>query len=269
LQVSLIVVRFSHSRSFQFTYSINNHIRSNLHNLNSVTMTSKFILVSLISLAAAQNAPLSDSTTVSVPWIGLESDSPSVFTDIYASVVTANPTATTLALACATASINCGLFPAETLVFGPSTYNLDMGDPSPESDFTATMDCVVAKSAVCKESASGTEANFPGSSTETYDAESVGTFGLIITAGADKLNFKAEATTTEAAASSATMETGSSMSGSKEQNSASTGVAVGSGSVSQTGSAAVVEATGAANAKAVVGGGLLSVAAGVIGGLLL
>lgn len=228
-------------------------------------MASKFILASFISLVAAQKG---STTTVSIPWVGMDYETLSVFTDMFASVVTANPTATTLALACAP-SMDCGLFPAETLVFGPSTYNLYMGDPSPESDFTATMDCVVAKSAVCKESAGGTEANFPGSSTTTYDAEEVATYGIVITAGADKFNVQAETTTTEAAASSATTKTVHSMSGSMAQSSASTGVAVGSGSVSPTGSAAVVESTGSANANAVVGGGLLSVAAGVIGGLLL
>jgi hypothetical protein len=229
-------------------------------------MASKLILASLISLVAAQKG---SSTTVSVPWIGIDSDMPSVFTDIVASVVTANPTATTLALHCADATVACGLFPAETLVFGPSTYNLDMGDPSPEADFTGTMDCVIAESAVCKESASGTEANFPGSSTTTYDAEDVGTYGIVVTAGAEKLNVQAETTTTEAATSRATTKIAHSMSGSVHESVASTGVAVGSGSVSQTGSAALAESTGAANANAVVGGGLLSVAAGIIGGLLL
>jgi hypothetical protein len=229
-------------------------------------MASRYIFASLISLAAAQKA----STTISVPWIGIGStDAPSVFTDFYASVITANPTATTLSLACAPESLDCGLFPAQTLVVGPSTYNINMGDPSPDSDFTATMDCVVAESAVCKESASGTEANFPGTSTTTYDADMVSTFGLVVTAGADKLNAQAETTTTEAAESSATMKSSHSVSGSKLESVASTGVAVGSGSVSPTGSGSVVESTGAADANAVVGGGLLTVVAGVIGGLLL
>jgi hypothetical protein len=226
-------------------------------------MASKFILVSLISLVAAQKDP----ATMAVPWIGVNSDVGSVFTDMYASVVTANPTATTLALACAP-SIDCGLFPAQTLVFGASTYNINMGDP--ESGFTATIDCVIAKSAVCKETAGGAEANFPGSSTTTYDAESVGTFGLLITAGVEKLSHDAEPTSTEAMTTSlATMYKSHKVSGFMEEISASTGVAVGSGSVSQTGSAALPDSTGAANAKGVVGGGLLSVAAGLIGGLLL
>ncbi|KAG9195075.1 hypothetical protein G6011_00195 [Alternaria panax] len=229
-------------------------------------MASKLVFATIISLAAAQQG---STTIISVPWIGIGStDAPSVFTEFHASVITANPTATTLSLACA-ASLDCGLFPAQTLIVGPSTYNMDMGDPSPESDFTATMDCVVAKSAVCEESASGSEANFPGSSTTTYDADMVGTFGLMITAGADKLDAQAAVTTTETSESSATTKTAQSMSGSVAESVASTGVAVGSRSVSPTGtSGSVTEATGAANANAVVGGGLLTVAAGVIGGLL-
>jgi hypothetical protein len=261
----LTVIRSSHSRSLQFSCLISNYTHSSLFKVNPVTMASKLILVSLISLVAAQKDP----ATMAVPWIGINSDVGSVFTDMYASVVTANPTATTLALACAP-SIDCGLFPAQTLVFGPSTYNINMGDPNPESDFTATMDCVIAKSAVCKETAGGTEANFPGSSTTTYDAESVGTFGLLITAGVEKLSHDAEPTSTEAMTTSlATMYKSHKVSGFMEEMSASTGIAVGSGSVSQTGSATLPDSTGAANAKGVVGGGLLSVAAGLIGGLLL
>ncbi|KAL1796006.1 hypothetical protein ACET3X_006230 [Alternaria dauci] len=230
-------------------------------------MASRFIFTSLVSLVAAQKA---STTTISVPWIGVAStDAPPVFTDFYASVITAGPTATTLSLACAS-SLDCGLFPAQTLVVGPSTYNINMGDPSPDSDFTATMDCVIAKSAVCKETAGGSEANFPGSSTTTYDAEMVGTFGVIVTAGADKLNIQAATTTTEAAGSSATSKGAHSMSGSIAESVASTGVAVGSGSVNPTGiSGYVVEATGAADANVVVGGRLLTVVAGVIGGLVL
>ncbi|KAI4689595.1 uncharacterized protein J4E88_002949 [Alternaria novae-zelandiae] len=229
-------------------------------------MASKFILVSIIGLVAAQQ---DIPATMSVPWIG-DIFEGSVLPNMVGSVVTANPTATTLALACAT-SIDCGLFPAETLVFGPSTWNLNMGDPSPESDFTATMDCVIMpESAICKETAGGTEANFPGSSTEPYSGSAVGTFELVITAGVEKLSQATEATTTDAATSTATLYKSHPMSGFVEEMSASTGVAANSGSVSQTASAAAADATGAANAKSVVGGGgLLSIAAGVIGGMLL
>jgi hypothetical protein len=215
-------------------------------------MASKILFATLISMAAAQ-------TTVSIPWIGVDPDIGSmVLDDIQASVVAANPTATTLSLGCAP-SQECGLFPAETLIYGPSTYNIYMGDPSPDSDFTGTMDCVIAK--------------IPGSSTTTYEAESVGTFGVLVTAGMDKLNVKAAAT----AAASVTSEaaaTGSGVSGSMATitSAASTKAAAaasGSASVSASASAAnisgYVEKVGAAGRNAV---GVLGVAAGVLGLLL-
>ncbi|KAI1509188.1 hypothetical protein KJE20_09190 [Pyrenophora tritici-repentis] len=198
-----------------------------------------------------------------MPWIGGDIPNGSPLTDISASIISANPTATTVSLKCAAPTVDCGLFPAEVYVFGPSTYNINMGDPSPEADFTGTMDCVIAKSAVCKESASGTEANFPGSSTETYDADDVATVGLVVTAGLEKLDFKVEASTTVDGKSSATSTAvgGSAGSMSSAQLPAST-------SVSVTGSAATPAATGAAVVNT-VGGGLLSIAAGLLGGLLL
>jgi hypothetical protein len=226
-------------------------------------MASKVLFATLIGMAAAGT-----TTTVSIPWIGEDPDVGSMFlTDIQASVVAANPTATTLSLGCAPDQ-DCGLFPAETLIYGPSTYNIYMGDPSPDSDFTATMDCVIAKSAVCKESAAGTEANFPGSSTTTYEAESVGTFGVLVTAGLERLNVKAAPT----AAASVTSEAAASRSGVSGTMATVTSSAASSGSsakasvsMSQTGSAAAASATGAAGRNAV---GVLGVAVGVLGLLL-
>jgi hypothetical protein len=225
-------------------------------------MASKILFATLISTAAAL------TTTVQIPWIGVDSDVGSMLlTDMQASVVAANPTATTLSLGCAP-SQECGLFPAETLIYGPSTYNIYMGDPSPDSDFTATVDCVIAKSAVCKESAAGTEANFPGSSTTTYEAESVGTFGVVVTAGLERLNVKA-APTAAASVTSEAAATGSGVTSSMAtvtSSAASSGsTAKASGSMSQTGSAVAASATGAAGRDAV---GILGVVAGVLGLLL-
>ena len=230
-------------------------------------MSSKLVLACLLSLAAAQNK--ASTTTISMPWIGGGEDLGPVLTDISASIISANPTATTVSLQCAPTA-ECGLFPVEIIVFGPSTYNINMGDPTPGSDFTGTMDCVVAKTAVCMESASGTEANFPGSSTETYDEDSVATVGVVVTAGVEKLNFKVDASTTVESKASATSvsASGSAESISSQQLAASTGSVKVSGSMSATGSAAAPAATGAAAVNA-VGGGLLSIAAGVLGGLLL
>ncbi|KNG49968.1 hypothetical protein DDE82_005203 [Stemphylium lycopersici] len=225
-----------------------------------------FTAFSLGLTAAAAAANDGATTTISIPWMGYTEDQLSAMSGLFeGSIVSANPTATTVSMACADQA-ECGVFPRETIVFGPSTYNMDMSDPSPDADFTGTMDCVVGKTAVCVESASGTEANFPGSSTVTYEATLVGTSGLRITAGVEKLNVKADATTeAEASATASTHPDGSR----SESLSASTGSVTPSGAASQTGSAAAPDSTGAANGNAVVGGGLLSIAAGVLGGLLL
>jgi hypothetical protein len=223
-------------------------------------MSSKLLLSTLISMVAAQT-----TTTVSIPWIGNTPELGSMLlSDMRASVVAANPTATTLSLGCAP-SQECGLFPEETIIYGPSTYNIFMGDPSPDSDFTATVDCVIKGSAVCKEWATGTEANFPGSSTSTYDPESVGTFELLVTAGLDRLNVKAATTTAAASVSSEAAATRSGVSGTMAMvtSAASSGSAAAvSGYTSQI---EVARATGAAGRNAA---GALGVAAGVFGLLL-
>ncbi|KAJ4983322.1 hypothetical protein SVAN01_11203 [Stagonosporopsis vannaccii] len=220
-------------------------------------MISTLILSTLLSVAVAQQ----DSTLV-VPLVGGDADT------IAASVVGANSEATTLALACIDS--DCGLFPAHTLIVGPSTYNVDMSDPN--TDFTATQDCVIASSsAVCMETAGGSEANFPGSSTTTYESSDVGKLTVTVTAGEDKL-----AQTGSAAASSASASQTSAQSASRSASTASITPAPGSGSaaasasVSSTGSAPAQASTaGAAINGMLFGGGFVGAAAGVFGGLLM
>ncbi|KAF1945205.1 hypothetical protein EJ02DRAFT_339139 [Clathrospora elynae] len=217
-------------------------------------MASKFILASLLGLAVAQT-----TTTINIPWIGGDAmDNPML--KMNAAIISANPSATTISLACIPDE-DCGLFPAETLVVGPSTYNIDMSDPN--TDFTATMDCVIAASAVCKETAGGSEANFPGSSTTTYDAESVATYALTVTAGAEKLSAKV----TGSLASVTSVASSGTASGTASGT--VSGTVSGTRSVSQSGSAPSATHTGAAAGNAIMGGGFLGVAAGLLGGLLL
>ena len=220
-------------------------------------MISQLFLSTMLALAAAQSP-----TTLSIP--GPEGDSDM----IAASVVSANSAATTLALFCV--EPGCGLFPAQTLVYGPKTFNMDMSDPTPGDDFTATQDCVVeASTAVCKESAAGSEANFPGSSTTTYDT--VGVYKVTVTAGAEKLTQSGEA----GASSSAASKTAAGSASSSAQTASVTpapglGSAAASASVSRTGSVAAPASTGGAAINAMVfGGGFVGAAAGVFGGLLL
>jgi hypothetical protein len=218
-------------------------------------MISTLVLSTLLSLAAAQQ-----TRTITIPTVGGDSN------NVAASVVTAANGATTLELHCVESP--CGLFPKQTLVYGPSTYNVDMSDPN--TDFTATMDCDLASStAVCRETAGGSEANFPGSSTTSYEGTDVGSATITITAGADEL---AQATSASSAAASQT----SVQSASSSAGTASITPAPGSSSTaasanaSKSGSAAASASTaGAAINALVMGGGLAGAAAGVFGGLLL
>lgn len=221
-------------------------------------MIATLILSTMLSIAAAQQ-----DSVLTVQYVGGDVDT------IAASIVTANNGATTLALGCIDS--DCGLFPAHTLVVGPSTYNVDMSDPN--TDFTATQDCVIASSsAVCKETAGGSEANFPGSSTETYDGTQIGRLTVTVTAGEEKLS----QTSSAGVSSSALAPQTSAQSVSGSASTASITPAPGSGSAtassgaSSTGSAPGQASTGGATLNGMLfGGGFVGAAAGVFGGLLL
>lgn len=145
------------------------------------------------SMAFAQQQ--GSSTVLTLPFYGYDSVS------IVGSVVSADKAATTLALACATMDSDCGLFPLQTLTFGPSTYKMDMSD----GGFTGTQDCKTsATPAICMESASGSEANFPGSSTTSYEGTDVTSFPVTVTGGLEKLSGAGAGKTTSAASSTQT-----------------------------------------------------------------
>ncbi|KAF2848730.1 hypothetical protein T440DRAFT_352983, partial [Plenodomus tracheiphilus IPT5] len=133
------------------------------------------VLLSVVGLTLAQDT----IPTITVPFIGFGNDI------LYASIVAVAAQATTIEIACDPLS-DCGLFPKETVIYGPSTYNIDMSDPN--TDFTATADCSFGSPyIVCKETAGGSEANFPGSSTSSYDADHLTSLPVSVTAGAEKL----------------------------------------------------------------------------------
>lgn len=156
---------------------------------------------------------------------------------------------------------------------------MDESDPSPGSDFTATQDCVVSPSAgrgggsgpVCKESAGGSEANFPGSSTTTYEVSDVASMLVVVTAGAEKLTGGWGGNGVGVSATgSASVGSGVSKTTASATQATGSGAASGSSSASRSGSAAAAASTGAAAANVVVmGGGLLGAAAGLFGGLVL
>ncbi|KAF9695664.1 hypothetical protein EKO04_006686 [Ascochyta lentis] len=227
-------------------------------------MASTLLFVSLLGLTVAQ------SSTLSIPFYGFDTQS------IVASVVAANPSATTMQLAClsGTDSNDCGLFPDMTLVYGPSTYHLDMG-VGDENAFTGTADCSRgANTALCTEFATGTEANFPGSSTTTYEAEDILTLPVTVTGGAEKLG-SAQASATGSASASASASasgSGSATSGSAASSTtASITKIAGTNSASVSGvlhteAASATPSTGAASANSVfLHSGLLSAVASLLG----
>lgn len=218
-------------------------------------MISTIILSTFFSLLAAQQ-----TRTITVPNVGGDAN------DVAASVVTAANGATTLELNCVESP--CGLFPLHTLVYGPSTYNIDMSDPN--TDFTATMDCDLASStAVCRETAGGSEANFPGSSTTSYEGTEVGSATITITAGADKLALTASASSAAASQTSAQSASSRAATASITPAPGLSSSAASANASRSTSAAASASTAGAAIKSLVLSGGLAGAAAGVFGGLLL
>lgn len=221
------------------------------------------MLASLLGLAAAQ------STTLSIPFYLLDNQS------IEASVVSANPTATTLAMNCpsGTDGNDCGLFPSMYLTYGPSTYHIDMG-VGDAAVFTGFEDCVQGATATCTEFATGSEANFPGTTTATYEGAEIITIPVTVTAGADMLG-SAQATgsasQTASGASSSGAASGSKASSSMASVTAIAGTHSASASgASRTQSAAATPSTGAAVARfSALNTGLVGAVVGLFGGLLL
>lgn len=122
-------------------------------------------------------------------------------TGIYTgSLVAAHTNGATISLQCQRPTAtddyrDCGLFPTHHLVVGESLYSMDMAiHESGIPDFTATMSCPRARdtgsvrAVTCYESASGEEANFPGSSSEVYEGRDVGTLTVVVTAGLEEVD---------------------------------------------------------------------------------
>jgi hypothetical protein len=131
---------------------------------------------------------------------------------IYASVISADATVTAYQLECPP-DHDCEILPSANLTISDSTiFEFTYTDGA----FTESDKCtVISKSAVCQESFGGSDANFPGSSVETIDPESVTVFPITVTGGLDKL---ASATSTSASSGAK-----SSSSGAKQTASATAG----------------------------------------------
>ncbi|USW52938.1 hypothetical protein Slin15195_G062570 [Septoria linicola] len=206
-------------------------------------MASKIVLASLLSAAMAQ------TTTLQIPLYGYDS-----FT-IDASIIAVQNSVTTISLACPSSADECGLFPQQTLTYGPSTYRMEMG--TGDAEFTGSQIC---QATVCTESAGGSGANDPGSSTTTYD--DVETMPVTVTAGAALLRGGDAGATNGggSASASATMTFGG------RGTMSATGTASSSemSSASRTSSGAAETSSSAASAHVVARGGIVGGLAAVI-----
>jgi len=220
-------------------------------------------MASLFTTTLMLGVALAQTTTLTLPFIGYDQMT------LQASVVSAKPSQTVFALACpsGTDANDCGLFPQQLLTYGPSVYIMDMSEPG-DDDFTMTQDCSVGpQTAICKESASGSEANFPGSSTETYTE--VTSMPVTITAGAEKLAASAEATVTSSGSGSESESVATSSGAQTSTGTLSTATQTGNAtSSSASGASASASNTGAAGRNMASNVGLVG-AAGLFAGLLM
>jgi len=180
------------------------------------------------------------------------------------SIIASDATATTYALECApgTDSNDCGFPGVFTLTEGPSTavYTLG-GDIEAGSStvvaFSGYFDCSLdASSAVCVESFTGTEANFPGMSTETFTGTDFSYMPVVITDGPLATDVAAAPSSTGAAPTAASTSAGGAAASSTTGGKSSSGLAT---KTSGTGAAATVtqgSATSKSSSASVSTGGM-------------
>jgi hypothetical protein len=193
-----------------------------------------------------------------------------------ASLIGVESSKTTLSLGCSDPDNEECAPLRQTMVLAESSYSLDGSDAN--TDFTYTANCVFSpQSAVCVESAGGSEANFPGESTTTYGSDE--TASLILTVAGDVAKLSAQAT--ESGSASMATSTGAAQTGSKSESMASVTQISGtaspsasasksvSGSASGSASAAPSQTAAAAARVVSLGGGLFAAVAGLMGGLFL
>jgi len=215
-----------------------------------------------LSTLAVVNVALAQTSTVTLYIPGADTQS------LVGAVVGTASSLTTYALSCANTD-ECGFPGGFTLTENASTAQYTMGPENGDDGvlaFTARIDCALDStiSAVCVESFGGSEANFPGLTTETYTGTDFQYMPVFITAGAaagtgSTPSSTMASTTASAASTSQTSGLATKTSSSSSSGSASSGK--GSGGVAQTSStstAGVPAVTG--NAKWVVGGAAAALA---------
>jgi len=195
------------------------------------------------------------------------------------SVIASDATATTYALECApgTDSDDCGFPGVFTLTEGPSTAVYTLGgdieaDSSTIVAFSGYFDCSLdASSAVCVESFTGTEANFPGMSTETFTGTDFSYMPVVITDGPLATDVAAPSSTgaapTPASTTSAGGEAVSNTTGGKSSSGSATKTSASGSGATVTQASATSKSSSAStggvpmvtgNAKWVLGGAALA-----------
>jgi hypothetical protein len=167
--------------------------------------------------------------------------------DLVASVITVISSTTEYEVTCPQSATECGYDPPITVMEAGSTFGASLTDSEEQFTFSQLCTLISAGGAVCDESAAGSQANFPGSSTTTYNATDLSQFPVTITAGLEKLA-TVSATTTTSAKSSGTA--------SKASSGASSG-ATSTGSETQTTSGAKTTTSSSGSGRVVVCSGAL------------
>ncbi|RAH48724.1 uncharacterized protein BO95DRAFT_471605 [Aspergillus brunneoviolaceus CBS 621.78] len=202
----------------------------------------------LLGLAAAARL-VSAQTTVTSMFIYDADPQPLV-----ASVMGVAATATTYYINCppGTDSSDCGMGPGLTVIAGPQTTSYLMEEP--DEDFYWSVACSLQGTTTgsCVEMASGTGANFPGTSTIPLDTDDIasGFMPVTITAGAGSITASGTASATASitatstgtgASTTATTASASDKSASADANSTTaTSAASAASTTTSTGAGAVI-----------------------------
>ncbi|RAH72478.1 putative GPI anchored protein [Aspergillus aculeatinus CBS 121060] len=201
----------------------------------------------LLGLAAAARL-VSAQTTVTSMFIYDADPQPLV-----ASVMGVAATATTYYINCppGTDSSDCGMGPGLTVIAGPQTTSYLMEEP--DEDFYWSVACSLQGTTTgsCVEMASGTGANFPGTSTIPLDTDDIasGLMPVTITAGAGSITASGTASATASitatgtgtgASTTATTASASHKSVSAGANSTTATSATSAASTTSTGAGAVI-----------------------------
>ncbi|KAG4420754.1 hypothetical protein IFR04_006140 [Cadophora malorum] len=197
-----------------------------------------------IATLALASISLAQTSTVNLYIPGADTQS------LIGEVVGTASSTTTYALQCLTPGEECGFRGQFTITENAATAKYTMPAENGEDGvlaFTGRIDCSLDStiSAVCVESFGGSEANFPGESTETYTGTDFQYMPVFITAGAAVGTGSTAASTTSSAGSSSQTQTssGGGSSGSVKQTGTSTG-ALSVGTATSTSTAGVPALTG-------------------------